>query len=175
MPTMKLVLLFVVTLFASACNCVGREFTIKKTFSVNAGPQDAVCQDKRLEVVLTDDKAFADVKNNIGSIEVRGVAVRIINPKTAEDSVVTKGSGEVRLSDSATGTATLLSTYGDVPITSGSYKQIEFDKAAAGTLATLALKPPFTFYLESHGCNDAVPARYDFDVELTLYASVKLF
>jgi hypothetical protein len=175
MQASKFVVIFVAALFCVSCNCVGREFTIKKTFSVSSGPEDALCQDKRLEVNLADDSAFAGVKNNIASIEVRGVAVRVTNPKTQDDSKVTKAGGEVRIADSATGTATTLSTYGDVPVTAGSYKQIEFDKKAASTLATLALKPPFTFFIESHGCNDAVPARYDFDVELTLYASAKLF
>ncbi|MBX7115110.1 MAG: hypothetical protein K1X64_12345 [Myxococcaceae bacterium] len=171
----KLAVLALAASFFGGCNCVGREFTIKKTFTVNAGAQDALCQDERLEVNLADDSAFASVKSNIASIEVRGVAVRVKNPKIQDDSIVTKGSGEVRIADSATGAASTLSTYGDVAITAENYKQIEFDKEAANKLAALALKPPFTFFIESHGCNDAVPARYSFDVELTLYASAKLF
>ncbi len=169
------VVVMFVSLFGSACNCAGREFTVKKTFDVHGGPDDALCQTDRLVINLQDDSAFKDLKSNLGKVELRKINLKVTNPKTREDSLATKGNGKVRVANAETGAGTELGTYADVPITQDSTQDIPFDPAAASSLASLALNPPNTFYIEAEGCSDAVPAFYQFQVELTLYAELKLF
>ncbi len=163
------------SLFGSACSCAGREFTVKRTFEVHGGANDALCQSDRIALNLADDSAFKDVKNNLGKVELRKIVVKVTNPKTRDDSKATKGNGHVRVANAETGTATELGTYTDVPIAQDSSQDIPFDAKAAATLASLALNPPNTFFIEAEGCSDAVPAFYQFQVELALYAELKLF
>lgn len=172
---MRLLVVTAVMALASGCSCAGREFTLKRTFDVNSGPNDALCSTNRQVINLGEDSSFNSVKNNVGKVELRKLVVRVVDPKTASDSVATKANGKVRVSETMTGTGTEMGTYQDVPLEADASQEIAFDKAAASQLASLALNPPNTFYIESEGCNDKVPAHYKFQVELTLYAELKLF
>lgn len=170
---MRLTLLFAFTaISAMGCNCAGREFTVSKTFNVHGEATDPVCNSDRQVINVGDDAAFRDAKAFIGTVELRKLEGEITNPKTRADSAATKASGTVRIADSMTGTAIDLGTYGDVPITAGSKKTIEFDKKAAKRLAELVLQPPNSFSVESHGCSDANPAFYEFKVTLTIFAGL---
>jgi hypothetical protein len=175
MKTARLLLSAGAFVFFGGCNCAGREFTVAKTFSVHSEAKDALCSTERLAVNLGEDKSFSDSKQFIGAVELRKVALTVTNPKTRTDSLAANGNGVVSISEQQTGSAIELGTYGDVPIADGSTKEIVFDKAAAKSLATMALRPPNTFYLEAKGCNDVNPAFYDFKVELTFFAEPKIF
>jgi len=160
----------------SGCNCAGREFTVSKTFSVTQGSEDAVCASRSKTINLQDDSAFNSLKGNIGKVELRKVVVAIVNPKTRDDSVATTGHGTVSVKGSSEGSVVAqLGTYADVPIAVGSSQDIAFDAGAAKALSSLALNPPNTFDIVVEGCSDKNVAFYDFRVDLTFYAEVKLF
>ncbi|MBL9038526.1 MAG: hypothetical protein JNG84_08450 [Archangium sp.] len=148
--------------------CIGKEFTISRTFNVHAESTDPLCSTDRQEINLGND--LNDVKGFISKVELRKIKVQVTNPKTRDDSVATKGNGTVFIASSATEPGTELSTYGDVDIVAGSERDIEINAATAATLSTLALNDPNTFFVESRGCSDANPAFYEFKVYLTLYA-----
>jgi hypothetical protein len=154
------------------CNCAGREFTLTRTFSVHATSDDPLCQTNKLEVDLGKDQAFTDARAFISRVELRKLAVKVSNPKTRDDSVVTRAHGSVQVAASQTATTLTLGTYSDVPIAADSGQDITIDKAAADELARLALTSPNVFWITGQGCNDRVPAFYDFDVLLTLYAGL---
>jgi hypothetical protein len=154
------------------CNCVGREFAVQKTFTVDS--HSDLCATAQKTINLQDDSAFSQMKGNLGKVELRKVTVVIGKPQA--ESVATVGHGSVSVQGTSEGSVVAeLGTYADVPISEGSRQDIEFDRGAAGQLADLALKPPNSFEVIAQGCNDRVPALYDFDVILTLYAELKLF
>lgn len=158
--------------FINGCGCVGREFTFDRDFSVHAESAEALCQTDRFEVNLGADQAFANVKQYIGTLELRRLMVTVVNPKTRADSVARAASGTVRIDDPARSRVLDLGTYGNVPLVAGASQEIPFDKTAARTLARLALESPNTFTVEAEGCSDANPAFYDFRVELTIFAGL---
>lgn len=155
----------------TACS-PGRDFTVKRTISVKATSDK--CQVDKLVYNLGDDAAFATVKKNIGKVEVKKLAIRISNPKTRPESVATLANGEVHIGPVGETPTVLLSTYGDVPVEKDAYKEIPVDAEGAKTLTNLALKGTNAFEIQWRGCADQVPAYFDFDVEMTLFASLKL-
>jgi hypothetical protein len=103
--------LFVVfgfSMILEGCNCAGSEFTTRRTFSVHASASDALCQTERSEVNLGQDASFTDAKSFISRIELRKLSVQVTNPKTRDDSVVSKAHGSVQVSSSQTGTTLTL-------------------------------------------------------------------
>lgn len=160
----------------SGCNCTGREFTVKRTFSVTQEVESAACATESRTVNLQDDAAFSDLKNNLGKVELRKVVVTIVNPKKRDDSVATTAHGTVSVKGSSEGSVLAeLGTYAPMPITAGSTQNIDFDSDASSTLASLALNPPYTFDVVVEGCSDKTTAFYDFEVALTFYVELKLF
>lgn len=154
------------------CNCFGREFTETYPFSVRAGPGDPLCAKQRLEVNLGADESFDSVKQFVKRVDVRTLEVAVTDPKTRDDSAATKASGSVSVSDTKNGTLFTLGTYGDVPIAAGSVRAIPVDAAAEKELSRLIRTAPNTFWVTADGCNDAVPAFYDFEVRLTVYTGL---
>jgi hypothetical protein len=175
MRALVVIALAFVAVTTSSCACTGREFVVKKNIKIHRTANETLCQTDKLTFNLTEDKAISDLKNNLGKIEVRGLAVRIINPKSTNESVATKGNGHVDVAETVDGERFQVSTYSDVALTANNYKQLDFDKAQAERIARLALNAPNTFFIDSVGCTDAVPADFEFAVELTLYAELKLF
>lgn len=169
MRTSRLLFLFGLAVLGSGCNCLGREFTITRTFQVDS-TGDAVCSQWSETVNVADDSAFNDVKQFITKVELRKITVTVTDPKTDPSSVATKAHGSVKVGDASNANILTLGTYQDVPITQGSKQDIPFDAAAATRLANLVLNAPHTFTVDAEGCNDLNPAHYKFQVALTLYA-----
>jgi len=168
----RLVLFLGVAALASGCNCAGREFTLSHTFHVHATADEAVCTTVRDQINVGDDPSFVAVKQFVGHVELRKLSVTVTDPRTDPSSVAATGNGSVRVADAAGSAALTLGTYGSVPITLNSTKDIPLDAAAAKKLADLVLTPPNTFFIEAEGCSDVNPAFYDFRVDLTVYAGV---
>lgn len=154
------------------CNCFGREFTETYTFRVRAEATAPLCSTQQLEVNLGADESFNSVKQFVKRVDVKSLVVAVSDPKTREDSVVTKAGGSVSVSDLANGTLFTLGTYEDVPIAAGSRQEVAVDATAEKELSRLIRTAPNTFWVTATGCNDAVPAFYDFDVLLTVYAGL---
>jgi hypothetical protein len=164
--------LAVTALLASGCSaCAGKEFTVKKTFSVHASATDPQCDVDLREQNMGNDQAFMDLQQYISKIELKKVTISVANPKTSEESVATSGWGEVRISANQSDTALTLAVYDPFPIVAGSTRDITFDQPTADKLSELILQPPHVFWLGSFGCSDANPAFYDIQVALTLYAA----
>lgn len=154
------------------CNCFGREFTETYTFNVRAESTAPLCATQRLQVNLGADESFNSVKQYVKRVDVRKLEVAVTNPKTRQDSVATKASGSVSVSDTESGTQFTLATYGDVPIAAGSVREVPVDATAEKELSRLIRTAPNAFWVTADGCNDAVPAFYDFEVRLTIYAGL---
>lgn len=154
------------------CNCFGRELTETFTFSVHAESTDPLCDTQRYEVNLGADDSFKSVKQFVKRVDVRKLEVAVNDPKTRDDSVATKAGGSVSVSDTENGTLFTLGTWEDVPIAVGSRQEIPVDATAEKELSRLIRTAPNTFWVTAQGCNDAVPAFYDFDVLLTVYAGL---
>jgi hypothetical protein len=170
MRTHRLLLLLGTAIVGSGCNCTGREFTISRTFHVTA--TDGLCQDYTDTINVGADANFSAVSSFVTRVELRKLSVTVTNPKTDPSSVAALASGTVRVADANNSSPLDLGTYGQVPITLNSTKEITFDAAAATNLANLVLHPPNTFTVRAHGCNDATPAFYDFRVDMTVYAGI---
>jgi hypothetical protein len=162
----------VLLLTLPGCNCFGREFTETFTYNVHAESTDPLCAKQQYEVNLGEDEGFKKVKQFVTRVDVRKLEVAVKDPKTREDSAATKAGGSVSVSDSESGTLFTLGTYGDVPIEAGSRQEIAVDATAEKELSRLIRTAPNTFWATAEGCNDAVPAFYDFDVLLTLYVGL---
>ncbi len=172
MSTRLKILVSALSLLGSGCGVFGKDFTVRRMVSIHASATDPTCQDDKLTVNLGDDKAFNDVKGNLYSLELKRVFVEVADPKTNPDSMATKANGAVSVSASLSGDALTLATYKDVPLNKGEFQEISFDKSAAKNLTDLALHAPNTFFITSHGCADAVPAFFDFNVGMTFYATL---
>jgi hypothetical protein len=170
MRTDRLLLLLGTAIIGSGCNCTGREFNISRTFHVTA--TDGLCQSYSDTINVGADSTFSQVSSFVTRVELRKLSVTVTKPKTDPSSVATLASGTVRVADANNGSAVELGTYGQVPITQDSTKEITFDAAAASNLANLVLHPPHTFTVQGQGCNDATPAFYDFRVDMTVYAGI---
>ncbi len=168
MRTSRLLFLFGLAVLASGCNCLGREFTITRTFEVNS-TGDSTCSTFSDTVNVGDDPTFNDVKQFITKVELRKITVTVTDPKIGE-SVATKAHGSVTVGDASNANLLTLGTYTDVPLTLNATQDIPFDAAAAANLASLVLNPPHTFTVNAQGCNDLNPAHYKFKVAVTLYA-----
>ncbi len=161
-------------LLATSCGLAGKEFTVKRVVNVHASATDPLCTEGKVTFNLSEDKAFNDLKANIGSVQLRKVRVLIANPKTDASSVATKADGELRVSVADSDAGLLLGTFGGVALTADNAQEVTFDAANAKTVIDAALNPPHTFYVKAKGCADAVPAFFDFAVEMTVYAGLKL-
>ena len=159
-------------LLGTGCGVFGKDFTVSRTVGVHASMTDPACQDDNLTFNLADDKTFNDIKGNVYSMELKKVVVEVVNPKTDDSSVATRANGSISVSAMVGGELLSLGTYQDVPLTAGANQEIPFDKSAAQRTIDLALHPPNTFFITSHGCADAVPAFFDFKVAMTFYATL---
>lgn len=154
------------------CNCFGRELTETYSFSVRAEATDPLCATQKYEVNLGADDSFQSVKQFVKRVDVRKLEVAVTNPKTRDDSVATKAGGAVSVSGTEAGALFTLGTYEDVPLAASSRQEIPVDATAEKELSRLIRTAPNTFWVTAEGCNDAVPAFYDFDVLLTVYAGL---
>jgi hypothetical protein len=158
-------------LLVTACN-IDQPITKRATFSVNS--ESELCTTSKKVIDLGDDETFTKYRDQIKSVELQDVTVKITNPKTRDDSAATKAGGTLSLSADEAGTPLTLATYQDLALTAGNSQEITFDGAAATEMARLILDPPNTFYVHSNGCADAVPAFFDFEVAMTLMVHAKL-
>lgn len=157
---------------SSSCGLIAKDFTIKRVVHVHGSASDPTCQDDRITFNLAEDDAFNDLKGAIGKLELRKAVVRITNPKTAEESVATMANGTLGIATTQEGASVEFSTFTDVPLTTDASQELTFSVEGASAVIDAALNPPNTFYVTSHGCADAVPAFFDFQVEFTFHASM---
>lgn len=168
----RIAALAVLAAASTSCGVIGSEFTVKKTVGVHARDTDPTCQVDTLTYDLKEDKAFNDLRGVIGRVQLRKVHVEVVDPKTDPSSVATRAGGTLRVGATDTSTELVLGTWADVALAAGQGQDIAFDQAAADALTNLALHPPNVFTVESKGCADAVPAWFDFRVDLTLWAGM---
>ncbi len=159
---------------STSCGLAGKEFTVKRVVHVQAAGTDPTCREATATFNLSEDKAFNDLKANIGGIELRKVRVVVTDPKTNAESLATKASGELSVKVGQSDAALSLGTFDALALTADSAKEISFDAANAKKVVDAALNPPNTFLVGAKGCADKVPAFFDFAVELTIYASLKI-
>ncbi len=154
------------------CGVFGSDFTVRHTVDIHSASTDPLCQSDTLTFNLADNQTFRDLKGNLYSLELKKLRVEVVNPKARDESLATQAHGQITVSAALTETGVTLGTYQDVPLEQGAAQEIVFDKSAAKTLTELALHAPNTFFIDSNGCTDAVPAFFDFEVTMTFYATV---
>jgi hypothetical protein len=161
-------------LLSTSCGLAGKEFTVKRVLNVHASGTDPACQETTATFNLSEDKAFNDLKANIGSITLKKVRVIITNPKTDAASVATKVSGQLSVAVSQTDTKVTLGSFEGLALTSDNAQEVSFDADSAKAVIAAALNPPNTFFVGAKGCADAVPASFDLAVEVTVFATLKI-
>jgi hypothetical protein len=166
-------ILALVPLTIAMVGCGEFNTPITKKFSMSVKQDEGTCKTESKAVDLKDDETFKKYKDKITGITVTDLKMTITNGKSDPKSVATKVTGTMKIGATEATADTTLTTY-DVPLETGTSKDLTVEANAATKAGEIVLEDPNTLYISTEGCADAVPAYFDADVEITFEVKAKV-
>lgn len=168
---MRMAMAAAVAVLASGCNCIGSEFTVKRTFPVVAFEADPSCAKTRGRVALKDDETFRDVLPHVGGLKLEKLTLTV--GKVADGNEATRADGTLRIAESETATAQTLGMFANLAVEENAAQDLALDMNTSAQLTRLALTPPHVVFIEGEGCSDAKPAIYALEATFTFFARLR--
>lgn len=169
MNRMGLMVVGLVSVFTTGC--LSREVRFTKKADVHASETDPLCASKTYQFKLDEDQAFKELQNLIGKVTLKRVRARV-ESVDADQNRATAANGSLTLT-SDDGAKVTIGSYKSLSIAAGQFQDVAFDSTAATEMAKRVLNPPHQFDIVAQGCNDANPAFYKLNIDVTLFLETK--
>lgn len=153
-----------------AAACAGEQkLTVSKTISVHSDTEVATAGSGKYDLLAEPD--YAAVKELAQDVEIVAARIRITNPDTNGENRATTGGGTVTVK-TATGEVKL-SEY-SIAVAADSVRELTLSDAGKAAIRAAVLSDAPEFEVTAAGTVDAVPAHFDWKLELDLLVTVGL-